>query len=185
MTADSRRATCATNDQLQPLFPGAFFSCSVPPAPEEPPLHPLAEPPAPALSPLQALLPDAQPPRVKDDPAIRPAMQKPARIFFRSSTSISASLKVDAVLSIFPGAETQWFFDHASELTSAIDWIDGKLKKNRQTLSGDGPPVNHGCRQRRLVGPGTCFDTPSPEHSEGGERHLWAIVFRWAAEKRI
>ena len=46
----------------------------MPPAPEEPPLQPLAEPPAPVFSPLQALLPDAQPLRVKVDPAIRPAM---------------------------------------------------------------------------------------------------------------
>ena len=94
-------------NQLQPLFAGCLFSSSVPPAPEELPLQPLAEPPAPALSPLQALLPVAQPLRVKVDPAIRPAIQKPARIFFRSSTSMVVSLEVKGDISISPGAGTR------------------------------------------------------------------------------
>ena len=79
----------------------------MPPAPEELPLQPLAEPPAPALSPLQALFPAAQLLRVKVDPAIRPAIQKPARIFFRSSTSMVASLEVKGDISISPGAGTR------------------------------------------------------------------------------
>ena len=106
--ADISHATCVRRNQLQPLLPGAFFvSLSVPPAPETPPLQPLAEPPAPAFSPLQALLPDAQLFRVKVEPVIRPAMQKPARIFFRSATSIVASCDVESKPSICPGAGTQ------------------------------------------------------------------------------
>ena len=88
--------------QDQPLFPDFFFASSVLPAPSVLPLHPLAEPPAPALSPLQALLPVAQLLREKVDPAIRPAIQKPARIFLRSSTSMVASWFVG--IRPFPGA---------------------------------------------------------------------------------
>ena len=89
--------------QDQPLVPDFFLLSSVPPAPSVLPLHPLAEPPAPALSPLQALFPVAQLLRVKVDPAIRPAIQKPARIFFRSSTSMVASCMVEGIRP-FPGA---------------------------------------------------------------------------------
>jgi hypothetical protein len=81
-------ANCVQENQLQPLFPGCFFSASVPPAPEELPLHPLWELPAPALSPLQAVLPDEQLLTVKVEPAMSPATQKPARIFFSSLTSM-------------------------------------------------------------------------------------------------
>jgi hypothetical protein len=84
------RAACAPFFQFQPLLPGCFFcvSVAVPPAPEVLPDHPLLEPPAPDLSPDQALLLVWQEFRVKVDPAIRPATQKPAKIFLRPSTSM-------------------------------------------------------------------------------------------------
>ena len=87
--------------QPQPLFPGFLFCSSVPPAPEVLPLQPLLELPAPAFSPLQAPQPE-QLLRAKVDPAIRPAIQKPARIFFRSVVSIIASFEVKGVIFVSP-----------------------------------------------------------------------------------
>ena len=102
----------------------------MPPAPEVLPLHPLAEPPAPALSPLQALLPAAQLLRVKVDPAIRPAIQKPARIFLRSSTSMVASCEVKGDIIIFPGAGTRQtdFVDEMPVLVSKMTMVNAIVK---------------------------------------------------------
>jgi len=69
-------------DQLQPLLAGFGLSALVP-------LQLLVELPAPGFSPLQALLLGAQLLRVKVELAIRPAIQKPARIFLRSLQSIA------------------------------------------------------------------------------------------------
>ena len=109
----------------------------MPPAPEELPLQPLAEPPAPALSPLQALLPAAQPLRVKVDPAISPAIQKPARIFFRSSTSMIASCEVKGDTSITPGAGTRQteFGDEMLVLRFPMEWLK-TIIKSYQILFG-------------------------------------------------
>ena len=93
---------CAQAYQLQPLLAGGLFCWSVPPAPEVSPLHPLLEPPAPGFSPLQALAASEQPLMANVDPAIRLATQKPAKIFFRSLTSINTSLKVRGEVHIFP-----------------------------------------------------------------------------------
>jgi hypothetical protein len=95
-------ADCAQKYQLQPLLAGCLLSWSVPPAPEVSPLPPLVELPAPGFSPLQALALGEQPLIAKVDPAIRPAMQKPARIFFRSFTSIIASCNVKDEIHIYP-----------------------------------------------------------------------------------
>ena len=96
-------ANCVRNDQLQPLLAGfSFLTSSVPPAPEEPPLQPLWELPAPSFSPLQALLPDEQPSKTNVDPVIRLATQKPARIFFRSFMSIMISYQVIRWGTVFP-----------------------------------------------------------------------------------
>jgi len=82
---------------------GYLLFWSAPPAPEVPPLQPLWEElPAPGLSPLQALAPGAQPLIAKVDPAIRPAIQKPSSIFFRSFTSIITSCKVKDKKHIYP-----------------------------------------------------------------------------------
>ena len=96
-------ADCMHSHQLQPLLLAGFFSTSVPPAPVLPPLHPVLELPAPAFSPLQALLLDAaQPLRANVEPVIRPAMQKPARIFFRSFASMVCLLLVKDEVYISP-----------------------------------------------------------------------------------
>jgi hypothetical protein len=83
-------ANCVQMHQLQPLLAG-FCSSSVPPALVPPPVQPLWELPAPPFfSPLQALF-AAQPLKESVDPVIKPAMARPARIFFSSSVSIRAS----------------------------------------------------------------------------------------------
>lgn len=68
-------------DQLQPLLAGFGWSALVP-------LQLLWELPAPGFSPLQAVLLVAQLVMVKAEPAIRLAMQKPARTFLSSLLSI-------------------------------------------------------------------------------------------------
>jgi hypothetical protein len=85
-STDFERADCTQKNQLQPLLAG-LFSSSVPPAPEVLPLQALWELPASGFSPLQALF-AAQPLKVREAPDIRPAMHRPASIFFRSFASI-------------------------------------------------------------------------------------------------
>ena len=85
------RADCAQGYQLQPLLAGFCFCGLAPPAPDVPPLHPLLELPAVDLSPVLVLLSVTQPLIVNADPVIRLAMQKPAKIFFRSFASIIVS----------------------------------------------------------------------------------------------
>jgi len=91
-------------DQPQPLFVFFFSSSllsSVPPAPVVLPLQALWELPAPDLSPLQALFP-AQPLKVRADPDIRLATQRPAKIFLRSLASMVASCLVKGLNQVFP-----------------------------------------------------------------------------------
>jgi hypothetical protein len=73
---------------------------------------------------------------VKVDPAIRPARQKPARIFLRSSPAMVASCALWGVHSIYPGSELgrQWCRFRAGNGIE-IEYEANQL--DRSKLSGD------------------------------------------------